>query len=304
MDFFAGENATLYLTVMGDSGPIYTGVSGVTVDVYHFNNSTLVVDVASGTMTNQPNPYHNVWYYGFNVASGAALTSYNALYNAMISGNLVQTSDTFNVFPASAGANPVLFSGSVAVSGTVVNPSGIAIQNVAVSFASGSSIVATTTTNASGTYNAYLNPQAYYTTFIAPGYFTNQLTMTVPSGATAFLGSTTLIPSSTGSLVISDTLVTLDPYGNPIPLSNIKISLWSIDTVGGGAAIGVTFTNVSGTFFLNANPGNYLLSMAGMDVNFNRYNQTRNIEVNSVYNFPPNGPTNFQYLDTSGYNFA
>jgi hypothetical protein len=303
MDFFQGENTNLYLTVTGDSGPILTGVSGVTVDVYHFIGSTLVQDVVSGSMTNQAAPFNNVWYYNYNVPSGAALTSYNVVYNAFISGTSFQTSETFSVFPAATVAVPVLFSGSVAVSGTVVDPSGVGIANAAVQFASGTFVVGSTTTNPSGNYSIYLNPMDYYALFTASGYFTNQLFLTVPSGASANLGLTTLVPDNIGSLTISDTLVTLDPYGNPIPLSNIKVQLWSIDSVGGGSAIGTTFTNVSGTFFLTANPGNYILSMAGMDTNYNRYNQTRNIEVNSVYNFPPTGPVNFQYGDTSSYNF-
>ena len=304
MDMFAGENATLYLTITENSGPIYTGVSGVTVDVYHYNNSSLVVDVASGTMINQAAPYNNVWQYDYNVPANAALTSYNVLYNAYVSGSQIQANETFTVFAPAGSITPVYFSGSVAVSGTVVDPSGVALQNVAIQFTSGNTVVTSTTTASGGGYIAYLNPQNYYATFVLPGYFTNQFVVTIPSGVSTNLGLTTMVPQNIGSLIISDTLVTLDAYGNPIPLSNIKITLWSIDQVAGGMPLGTTFTNVSGTFLLNANEGKYILQMAGMDVNYNRYNQTRNIEVNAVYNFPPTGPFNFQYGDTSSYNFT
>jgi hypothetical protein len=304
MNFFQGEAANLYLTILDGSQPVNAGVSGTTVDVYHFVGPSLITDVVSGTMTNQSAPFQNVWFYNYNVPSGAALTAYNVVYNTIISGTPYQATEVFNVLPATTIGIINQFSGSVSASGTVVNPSGVPIANVGVSFASGSTIVTSTTTNISGVYYANLNPQNYYTTFAAAGYFTNQFLMTIPSGTTAYLGLTTLTPFNIGSLTISDTLVTLDSYGNPVPLSNIKVTLWSIDGVAGGTPLGTTFTNVSGTFFLNANEGNYILQMAGMDVNYNRYNQTRNIEVNSVYNFPPTGPWNYQYGDTSSYNFT
>ena len=304
MDMFAGENATLYLTIAGDSGPVYTGVSGVTVDVYHYNNSSLVVDLASGSMTNQAAPYNNVWFYNYAIPLSATTTSYNVLYNAYINGTHSQTSETFTVFPPAGSGGQVYYSGSVAVSGTVVDPSGIALQNVAVQFTSGNTVTASTITASGGGYVAYLNPQNYYATYVLPGYFTNQSMVSVPSGASTNLGLTTMVPQNIGSLIISDTLVTLVAYGNPVPLSNIKITLWSIDQVAGGLPLGTTFTNVGGTFLLNADEGNYILQMAGMDTSYNRYNQTRNIEVNAVYNFPPTGPFNFQYGDTSSYNFT
>lgn len=303
MNLYQGETSTLYLTLLDGSQPVNTGVSGATVDIYHFANSALVVDVSSGSMTNQAAPYLNIWYYSYNVPSGADLTTYNVIYNTMINGNSYQSSEIFNVFPSTIiRAN--LFSGSVAVSGTVVDPSGVAIQGAGVSFVSGSSIFVSATTNVSGNYLTTIDPGNWLLSFSAAGYFTNQFMRTIPSGPSFNIGLTTLSLQNSGSLPISDTLVTLDSYGNPVPLSNIKVVLWSIDQVGGGSPLGTTFTNVSGTFFLNANPGNYILQMAGMDNNYNRYNQTRNIEVSSIYNFPPNGPTNFQYGNSSSYNFT
>lgn len=303
MNFFQGEQATLYLTILDGAKPVNEGVSGTTVDVYHFDNAVLVNDVSAASMTQQSSPFENIWYYDYPVASGAMLTTYNVLYNAMFSGTPVQSSETFNVLPATQIGVISFYSGSVAVSGTVVDPSGVAIPNAGVAFISGSSIFASATTNASGDYLTSVNPGDWLLSFTAADYFTNQFVQTVPSGATYNFGLTTLVPQNAGTLSISDTLVTLDAYGNPIPLSNIKVVLWSVDSVGGGSPLGTTFTNVSGTFFLNADPGNYVLQMAGMDTSYNRYNQTRNIEVNAIYNFPPTGPFNFQYGDTSMYNY-
>ena len=220
-----------------------------------------------------------------------------------MSGSAIQTTEVFNVIPAATIGIINFASGSVAVSGTVVDPSGVAIQNAGVAFVSGSSIFYSATTNISGNYATSVNPGNYLMSFTATGYFTNQFMQTVPSGPSYYIGLTTLVPQNAGSLPISDTLVTLDAYGNPVPLSNIKVTLWSIDTVAGGTSLATTFTNISGTFFLNADPGNYILQIAGMDPSYNRYNQSRNIEVNSVYNFPPTGPFNYQYSDTSMYGY-
>lgn len=304
MDLYQGEAANLYLTILDGSQPVNAGVSGTTVNVYHFIGSLLVPDVTSGVMTNQSAPFQNVWYYNYNVPSGAALTTYNVIYNTTISGTPYQATEVFNMLPSTTIGVINFYSGSVAVSGTVVDPSGVAIQNAGVSFISGSSILQMATTNVSGNYLVSIDPGNYLTSFTATGYFTNQIMKTVPSGSSSYnLGLTTLLPSNAGSLPISDTLITVDYYGTQIPLANLKVVLWSQDGVAGGSEIASTFTNVSGTFFLNADPGNYILQMYGMDPNYNRYNQVRNIEVNSVYDFPPTGPFNFQYGSTSSYNF-
>ena len=170
--------------------------------------------------------------------------------------------------------------------------------------------MASVTTNASGSYSAFLNPGQYSLAYFAEGYYPTQDSYTIPSGVTEWnLGTQVLQAASQGILVISDTYVYQNQNLDIIPIPNLKISLYENDMAAGAEPIGIAYTNTSGTFVMNANAGEYILAIQGEFWNTNtnkndRYNYTYNIEVNSVWSGTgATSPINFQYGDTSKYNY-
>ena len=308
--FFQGQNATFFANfVDGASSPITQGISGVNITMYHYLGPTQIFDVAPTPMTPDPMDL-NRYYYTYQFQTNAATTDYIAVYNAIFSGIAVQSTEVNNLLPGSTTIpGSIITGGSVSASGIVVDPSGISISGAQVYAVSGNTLFASTTTDASGTYAISINPGFYLFTYQASGFFTNQQFETIPSGATFNLGYTVLNYNTVGSLNISDSVLAPNPL-NPvqnIPVPNLKVTLFSIGDVPNSAvnisvnydnALQTTYTNVSGVWVMQANPGYYILDFEGMRYNAisqqnERFKLTRNIEVNTMYS------SNFDYLDTS-----
>jgi len=309
-NFIQGEFTTFYVSFL-DSGtaPITGGISGTTIDVYHFDSSVKTDDIVSGTMTQQTTPLENTWYYEYQVPTNALPTNYNVIYTALFSGDTIQTTETYNVLPASSSFPSPIGQGSVEASGNVIGLSGISLFGVSVQAISGSTTFASTTTDVSGNYTMFLNPGQYLLSFFEEDYYPTQEAFTIPSGTSWNLGTTQLQIATQGTLVISDTYVYQNQNLDIIPIPNLKVSLFEDDMAAGASPIGIAYTNASGTFVMNADQGTYILAVQGEFWNTNtnkndRYNYTYDIEVNSVWSGTGNtSPTNFQYLSTSKYNY-
>ena len=311
MNLIQGENATFYVSISDGSTPILTGVSGVNINIYHFDGG-FVYDLLSGTMIQQNPPFDNIWYYPYNVASNADPTTYNVVYSAMYSGNIIQSSETFNVFPGSSTFPLPSVGGNITVSGSVIDASGIGIYPTSVVVTSGTTEYGAVTTNVSGLFTIMLNAGQYLFSYYANGYFSNQSLQSIPSGSNWNVGPIVLQLDNQGSITISDTFLYLTPDNNLIPLPNLKVSLYPQDSIGGDSPTAIAYTDISGTFFMNSNPGLYAMQVQGEYWNQNsnkndRYNYTYDIEINPVWSGTgisgTSSPYNFQYLDTSKYNY-
>jgi len=312
-NYIQGEPATLFASYYNsDSQPISVGISGVNVSVYHFDTGVLTFDLLSGSMTQQSSPFDNVWYYNYTVANNALVTTYNVIYNSLFSGNTIQFSETFDVLPAASSFPNPYGQGNVHASGTVTTPSGVGIVNVSVVVSSGLNTFAATTTNVSGLYNVYLNPGNYLFSFYADGYFNTQSLYSIPSGTMWNLGQQIMQPDNAGSVVISDQFMYQTPNGVNYYLPNLKVTLNNKLDSAEAEPTAISYTNVSGTFFANADPGLYVMTVQGefwnVSTNKNdRYNYIYNIEVNPVWSGTGasgnSTPYNFVYLDSSKYNY-
>lgn len=313
MEYIQGENITFYIPFLDNlSAPICTGVSGATVSVYHFDTSAIVMDINSGTMTQQNSPFQNIWYYNYSIPNNALTTNYNVVYTALFGGAVVQSTELYNVFPAASYFPTTAGQGSVATSGTVVDVSGNGISSTSIIVASGQNSYAYATSDVSGNYIAYLNPGTYLFSFFASGYYPTQTLQSVPSGTMWNNGVQVLQYSSQGSLIISDTFAYQTPNKTTYYLPNLKVSLFDKRDNEEVPPYGIAYTNVSGTFVMTADPGQYVMTVQGEFWNQNtqkndRYNYTYDIEVNSVWSGSgasgTSSPINFNYLDTSKYNF-
>ena len=204
MNFIQGESTTFYMSFFDSaSAPLVSGVSGTTIDVYHFSGSSLVNDIVSGTMTQQSSPLNNIWYYNYSIPVGASPTNYNVVYTALFSGNTIQATETYNVFPATSTFPNPFGQGSVATSGTVVNTSGAGIFAASVIISSGAMTFASATTDISGNYIAYLNPGTYLFSFFANGYYPTQTLQPIPSGSMWNAGVQVLQSASTGEKTVA-----------------------------------------------------------------------------------------------------
>ncbi len=299
-DFIQGESVTFFKNFLDiNSSPILNGISGVTIDIYHFISSTKVYDT-SGTSMIQDIDNPNIYY--FNYIAPSVITNYNVVYNGLFSGNSMQSSETFSVLPLTTATIPASIGvGSVNVSGNVVDISGNAINLANVSALSGSNIYASTMTDINGSYNVFLDSGDYLFIFSKDGFFTDQHMNTVPTNLVNFnLGTEILISGTIGTVTISDTYVYKTPSQQQIPIPNLKVEIFSNDSPAGLAPVVTTYTNVSGTFFADLNEGKYVMSVRGEVLNssgnkHDRYDIIYNIEVDS------NFPNNFQYLNTSLY---
>ena len=312
--YLQGENITLFASFYDGLGtPIVSGVSQAYTTVYHFNGPTLVYDLISGTMTQQPTPFENFWYYNYSIPNAAFVTNYNVIYSAVFSGTNLQTSEVFSVLPVQSSFPSSYGQGSVAASGVVVGISGIGINSASVVVSSGQTTWASATTDVSGNYVVFLNPGQYLFSFYAAGYYPTQTLEPIPSGTMWNVGTQQMNPSSQGSLTISDTFVYVSPTNVTYYLSNFKVQLNrkldSADT----PPYAIAYTDVSGTFVTTADPGLYVMTVQGELWNTvanknDRYNYTYDIEVDSVWSGTgisgTSSPYNFQYLDTSRYNYT
>ncbi len=301
-DVIQGQQTSFFKNFLDDnSSPIPSGISGTTIDIYHFNNSILVQDVISDDMTQQIYPFENIWNYNYVVPQDADLTTYNVVYNALFSGNVIQSSETFNVLPTNTEFESTFGQGSVLASGTVVGPSGESLSGVGISVSINNTIYAEVSTNVSGNYFTFLDPNDYVFTFVKSGYFTNQELETIPTMVTSTnLGTHIIYPSSGGILEITDTFVIKTPSQQLIPIPNLKVSLYSISSIAGTQPLAETFTDENGVWILSTNQGKYVLTVQGQLFNNStkkndRFNYTYDIEVNQAWS----GTNNFQYLDTS-----
>lgn len=313
MDLIQGQQTTFYLTFL-DSGsaPIPSGISGTSITIFHFSSSTLVTDVSGAAMSQQSSPYEHIWTYNYTVPANQLTTSHNVVYNALFSGNTLQTTEVFNVFPASTSFSSSVGQGSVTASGIVVDASGNGLSVASIIVNSGNTVVASAVTNASGVYTVFVNPGEYLLSFFKEGYFPAQSIHTIPSGTMWNLGTQVLQANSQGSVIISDTFVWQTPELQLIPLPNLKISLFPKDSITGEPPTAIAYTDVSGTFVMNTNAGLFVMQVQGEFWNpttskNDRYNYTYDIEVNPVWSGTgvsgTSSPYNFQYLDTSKYNY-
>ena len=312
--FFQGQNATFFANFVDSaSTPIVDGISGVTIAMYHYVGPTQIIDISTTDMT-QDLIDLNRFYYTHLFSSSAATTDYITIYNALFSGLSVQSTEVNNLLPGSTTIpGSIVTGGSVSVSGNVVDPSGVFISGAQIVSTSGNTLYASTITDASGNYTVSINPGFYLFTYSHPGYFVNQQLETIPVGPTFFLGQTVLNYNTAGSLNITDTVLAPSP-SNPavnIPVPNLKVTLFATADIPNSPvnvsvnydnALQTTYTNVSGAWFLAADPGYYLLDIEGARFNSisqtnERFKLTRNIEVNTTY------VNNFSYLDSSKYNF-
>jgi len=315
IDYIQGEPVTFFVNfVDGLSTPIITGVSGVTVDVYHYVNAAQIFDISGVSMTqNIPAPQR--FEYLYNIPINSPITNYIVEYNAIYSGTSVQTVDSYNLFPQGTSFITGFGYGNIHSSGTVVDPSGIFIPGVNITVTSGlNTLYAAAFTDPSGDYSVFLDEGSYIFSYLKSGYFPLQEVHAIVSGVGGFdIGTTTLQFDTTASLMISDSIIAPNPL-NPavnIPVPNLKVTLFSIAdlpsppiniSVNYDGALQTSYTNASGAWFMYANPGYYIIDVEGMRTNSKtgvneRFKLTRNIEVNTMY------PNNFDYLDTSKYSF-
>lgn len=298
-EYYQGSTITLLQNYTDSFGtPINVGVSGNLIDIYYYASGTKTYDVISGTMLQDlSNP--STFYYEYLIPLAAPFTNKVAQFSAQVSGVFVQGIESFGILAA-----PLVIPtgiGSVAVSGVAINASGSGLGNIAVNAAfltGNTSPVVSTVTDISGNYAFQLDPNNYYVTFAGIGFTTNYIVKTVPTGVTTFdFGNTTLLGPIVGSLIISDTYATPGPDGtSQIPLSGLKVSLFDkMATL--ATSIAISYTDVSGTFFMSANPGSYALLVQGTQSDSRVYQTAYDIEVNSAFN------GNFRYLGTSQYNF-
>jgi hypothetical protein len=305
-DYFRGETISLTANYL-DSGssPINTGISGNTVDVYYYTSSgSKNFYVTSGTMT-QDVDYPNRFFYMWQIPATAPVTNYTAQYNALMSGNIIQSTDVFGVSQAVATTGIVV--GSVTVSGSIVDISGTGIQNAYVQVAdfSSSQIITSTTTNASGVYYVYLDPADYIVVAGASTYLSNSVAKTVPTGMTTYnFGPITLLSSiGTGAVAMSDTYTYVDPNdGLTYGLGNLKVSLFAkVTSPVLTSALAITRTDASGTFNMTANNGEYVLRIEGNGPNNTVFDTAYDIEVSDA--FTSGTPLGFRYEGTSQYKF-
>lgn len=296
--FPLNSHLTLFTNYVSPAGaPVLAGVSGSTVSVYHYSSSgTKVFDTTSGTMT-QDGSDLNRFYYQFDITGTAAQTNYVAEYNSMFSGNAVQSTDVFDVSD--------LTFGSALASGTVTNSaiSGINGALVNVSPFPNTNVIQSTTT-VSGNYFLMLNPGDYVLSISASGYISTNVFRTVPSSMPTFnFGNTILFGFNEGTIQISDTYVHVVDDNAQIPLSGLRVSLFNkgAKALNVSQAIAIGYTNVSGTFTLNANPGRYVLLVEGTQPDNAVYQTSYDIDVDPM--FANASSTGFRYLGTSQYNF-
>jgi len=309
-DFLQGTQVTLYANyVDGQGTPILAGISGVTVDLYHYAGATRVFDITSGTMTqNTLDP--NRFYYNYVFDQSAPVTSHIAEYSAMFSGQYIQNTEQFSVLPATSNfpTTGIAVPGSVTVSGTVVNVSGSGIVSASVTAAlltGSNTVVAGAVTDASGLYTIYLNPDDYFMSYTASGFFPNQTTKTVGAGPFVSFGDTTLVSTngSNNPVVISDSY--LDGDRNNTPMSGLRIALFYKGQKAAGVAdaIAVSYTNVSGIFAMSVSPGdNYVLLVQGRSQNNEVIDTAYDIDVDPFLG-DSTLPANFRYLGTTQYDF-
>jgi len=310
-DLIQGENATFYVAIMDGSTPLSVGVSGTTIDIYHFNGG-FINDVSSGAMTQQNSPFNNIWYYNYNIPNNADVTTYNIVYNSLFSGNVIQATETFNVLPAASVFPTPIGGGTISVSGSVIDASGTGIVGASVVVTSGNNTYGAASTSVSGLFTVMLNAGQYLFSYFANGYFPNSSLQSIPSGTTWNIGPIVLQLDNQGAITISDTFVYQTPELQIIPLPNLKVTLTPQDSITGDPPAAVAYTDMSGTWVMNANAGLYVLAVQGEYWNpttskNDRYNYTYNIEVNPVWSGTgisgTSSPFNFQYLDTSKYNY-
>ena len=297
-EYYQGSTITLSKNFTDSSGsPINSGVSGTTLNVYHYTNGAKVYNVITGTMLQDASNL-STFYYEYLIPLSSPLTNNIVQYDAIFSGTSLQSIESFGILQAAIPTPTGI--GSVTVSGNVVNTSGSGIGNIAVSaaFLTGNTSPVVTTVTSSGIYTLQLDPNNYYITFAGVGFTTNYTTKTVPTGVTTFdFGNTTMMSPIIGSLIISDTYATVGPDGtSQIPLSGMQVSLFDKSATL-AKAIAIAYTDVSGTFFLSANPGNYALQVQGTQPDSRVYQTAYDISVNSAF------AGNFRYLGTSQYQF-
>ena len=308
-NFIQGENVTFYMTFNDSSNnPIPNGISGTNISVSHLNyDGNVINDIVSGTMTQTINP--STWFYPYTISGDALITTYSVIYDALLSGNHIQRNDTYAVLPSSFNT-PY----TIQASGSIIDPT----INVPVS---GASIVSS---NPDGTYSAvytdglgrfqlFTNPGYDTLTVYANGYYIERVTFPISSGSLYNFNVIDLYPIQTsGSLIISDTYVYQCPNYQTYMLPNLKVSLYDKLDTNEAPPYAVSYTNASGTFFMRANPGQYVLNIQGDFWNpysnrNNRYDYTYDIEVNGMWSGTgrsgTSSPYNFQYKNTSRYSF-
>jgi len=305
-DYARGTTISLVANYLdGESRPILSGLGSAWIDLYYYSSPTgsKIFIESSGAMTQDANDL-NRFFYIWPIPAGAVITNYIAEYNNIFSGNHIQSTENIGVTAVSAGTG--VYIGSVEVSGSIIDISGTGILNANVSITqlTGSTVLTSTTTDASGNYTVFLDPDDYYVSASANGYFDNIVSKTVPTAVTEYnFGNLTLLVSSGGSLVISDTFQTTDPNTQLIePLNNFKVSLYTKQGAANQTSpIATTRTDASGTFTLSADPGEYVLRVEGTQADGDVFNTSYDIVVNDAY--ATSDPKNFRYRGTSQYNY-
>ncbi len=297
--FPLNSNITLVANYTDNNhAPIFSGISGNTVSLYHFDASgTKIFDVASGTMAVDDDDI-NRFYYPYFISGNSALTNYIVEYDAIYSGNSIQLTDTFNV------ASTVV--GSAMATGAIIDLSGSGVDGalVNVSIFPSSAPIQTALTN-DGFYSLVLDPGDYVLSISASGYVDTNIFRTVPpSMPTVNFGATTLYGFNVGMFQISDTYVHLaDDDETQIPISGLRVSLFEkgVRALNVSKAISIGYTNSSGTFTLNANQGKYVLLVEGTQTDNAVYQTAYDIDVDPI--FKSASAIGFRYLGTSQYNF-
>jgi hypothetical protein len=300
-NYFPGQNITFFsnFTDVNDF-PINSGISNVNIFVYNVSGTNKSFLINGSGMTQDIN-FLNNWYYNYQIPLNTLLTNYNIIYEANYSGNTIQKSDNFetsnSIYPV-----PPVFSGSVLSSGNIIDVSGNNVFNVITSVTQGNQYITSTSSDSNGNYYLSLDAGNYYFSYIKDGYYTINQIKIIPTGTTLYnLGQTTfteIIPP-TGLTTITDTLLCYDQNGvNQLPLIGLKITLWNPERINETQPLLTTYTDISGTFTLSALEGNYILKFIGQDQFNNRYNYSKDIEINSMW-----PPMNFQYQDSSSYNY-
>ena len=304
-DYARGTTISLVANYLdGFSRPILSGLGSAWIDLYYYSSPTgsKIFIANSGAMT-QDTQDPNRFFYLWDIPVGATITNYVAEYSNMFSGNYIQNTEIFGVTAIAAGTG--VYIGTVAVSGNVVDVSGTGIQytNVSVTSFTGSTVLTSTNTDISGNYALFLDPDDYYVSFNATGYFPITQSKTVPTAVTNWsFGQTTLTLQNGGNLVISDTFQAKDPNTQIIePLDNFKVSLYTKVGASLGAPVAITRTDASGTFTMLASAGEFVLRVEGTQSDGDVFNTSYDIVVNDAYAL--GDPKNFRYRGTSQYNY-
>lgn len=245
--------------------PVPGSISGVVTNAQtsaFLNGATLTLTQGSTVIATTTT--NNLGGYGFtNVVPGsytlaASLTNFTTSSQSITVTTNSVTTQNFSLQPQTGTV-----SGQISSSLTA----GL-LANVTVNAFQGSTLVATTSTNASGNYSFNLAPGNYTVTSLLTNYQTISQSATVQSNVTTTLNvSLTPIPGSIAGTVTSAVTT--------LPLAGVSVTVLQ-----GSATIATAQTNVLGAYTItNLSPGNYTVQFSLN--NYQTISQTKTVVTNA-----------------------